>query len=122
MFNNVLIALAGVEGDAFYFDTCGYPKSILTPSSAVKCHPAEVETLQRVTACGALVSEIIKYKYPSGLYTDAIKYTVTQILDEYYYDVVQCERDIVPSTEFYSLTELETIFSTVNLILFNTST
>lgn len=113
MFNNALIALAGVEGDAFYFDNSGYPKSKLTATAAVNCHPAEVETLQRVTACGALVNEITKYKYPSGLYADSIKFTVIEVFEEYYDDVVQCEREIVPSTDFYSLTQLETIFSDV---------
>jgi hypothetical protein len=28
-------------------------------------------------------------------------------------DVVHCEREIVPSTDFYSLTQLETVFSAV---------
>jgi hypothetical protein len=113
MFNNVLIALAGVDGDSFYFDNCRYPKSILRATAAKDCHPAEVEALQRVTECGALVNVVNSFKYPSGLYTDALKFIITQVVEEYLDDVVHCEREIVPSTDFYSLTQLETVFSAV---------
>jgi hypothetical protein len=113
MFKNVMISLAGVQGDAFYFDSCGYPKSKLTATAAKDCHPAEVEALERVTQSGALVNEITKFKYPSGLYSDALKFVITKVIDEYFDDVVQCEREIVPLTDFYSLTQLETIFPAV---------
>ena len=117
MINNLLISLAGVEGDAFYFDNSKYPKSIVTATSAQACHPAEVEAMQRITACGALVNEINNCKRPHGLYADAITFTINPILAEYYDDIIKCEREIVVKNEFYSLTHLETIFSLVNYFL-----
>ena len=113
MLNNVLVALSGIEGESFYFDNHGLPKSTLSVRYWEKCHPSEILALERVTTCGAFINEINRFKYPQGLYNDAIKFSIHDLLKDYYQDVVMCEMDITKSEEFYSLTHLETLFSKV---------
>src|SRR6476469_3872681 len=113
MLHDLLLSLAGIPGSVFTFehpqrDNKKLPQALLSQDYQDACHPAEVQSLERLAQLGALLSAIrLELKTKRGVYWEAISATLEIKFKEYNQVILDCERVVLDGHLYTSLAHFE---------------